>query len=112
MITTDLTSGRCPHEWTTLTLRRTRGRVVGAPLLLACDVQFLLALALVALPIPGLVFEANTTTVLDRRDGWFSLKLGSSPGPMISDYITHEAGFQCRTYGIHVGQDDRLTFLG
>ncbi|GGJ49271.1 dTDP-4-dehydrorhamnose 3,5-epimerase family protein [Pseudomonas avellanae] len=36
----------------------------------------------------------------------------SSPGPLISDFVTHEKDFHYSTYGIHVGQDDRLTFMG
>lgn len=35
-----------------------------------------------------------------------------SNGPGITDYVTHEKDFTYSTYGIHVGQDDRLTFFG
>lgn len=64
------------------------------------------------LPISGLCFESNNTTTLDSSGGWFSTKIASSRGPLISDFVTHEPGFSYSTYGIHVGQDDRLTFLG
>ncbi|GAA4660854.1 dTDP-4-dehydrorhamnose 3,5-epimerase family protein [Bartonella pachyuromydis] len=36
----------------------------------------------------------------------------SSEGPLISDFVTHESSFNYSTYGIHIGQDDRLTFMG
>lgn len=62
--------------------------------------------------ITGLRFEENTLLPISRRSGIFSCKLISSPGPMVSDFVTHEADFQYGTYGIHVGQDDRLTFMG
>lgn len=65
-----------------------------------------------ATTIDGLAFEPNITVPLDDAHGWFSHKLSSSPGPLISDFVTHEAGFTYGTYGIHVGQDDRLTFMG
>ncbi|MFJ5552158.1 hypothetical protein [Streptomyces sp. NPDC093225] len=35
-----------------------------------------------------------------------------SEGPGITDYVTHQKDFTYSTYGIHVGQDDRLTFFG
>lgn len=35
-----------------------------------------------------------------------------SPGTGVTDYVTHEADFEYSTFGIHIGQDDRLTFLG
>lgn len=59
------------------------------------------------LPIEGLTFQKNTTTQTENI-----LKVPSSPGPLISDFVTHEQGFQYTSYGIHVGQVDRLTFLG
>lgn len=35
-----------------------------------------------------------------------------SSGSGVTDYVTHETDFSYSTYGIHIGQDDRLTFLG
>lgn len=62
--------------------------------------------------ITGLRFEENSLHIIPSSSGIFSSKLISSPGPMVSDFVTHEADFQYGTYGIHVGQDDRLTFMG
>jgi hypothetical protein len=62
--------------------------------------------------IDGLQFESNRTVTLDRSHGWFARKVPSSDGPLISDFVTHEREFRYGTYGIHVGQDDRLTFMG
>ena len=62
--------------------------------------------------IAGLRFEPNNFIPLHPGSGVFAQKLLSSPGPMISDFVTHEKGFNYSTYGIHVGQDDRLTFMG
>lgn len=62
--------------------------------------------------IGGLKFEANQSSAITNASGPFQLKLISSAGPMISDFVTHESGFHYSTYGIHVGQDDRLTFMG
>src|SRR3954454_12096135 len=64
------------------------------------------------LEIEGLCFEENCLHPINGPQGWFEWKLSSSPGPLISDFVTHEQGFQSSTYGIHVGQDDRLTFMG
>lgn len=65
-----------------------------------------------AFDIEGLRFEKNPLETLPTQAGWFSEKLCSSPGPLVSDFVTHEAAFEYSTYGIHVGQDDRLTFMG
>ncbi|MBP5088827.1 dTDP-4-dehydrorhamnose 3,5-epimerase family protein [Pseudomonas chlororaphis] len=62
--------------------------------------------------IPGLRFEKNSVSNTYAGNGWFSRKLMSSKGPLISDFVTHEPDFSYSTYGIHVGQDDRLTFMG
>lgn len=61
--------------------------------------------------IDGLKFESNSVIDLDLPQGWFSKKLLSSPGPLISDFVTHEEHFAYGSYGIHVSQDDRLTFM-
>ncbi len=64
------------------------------------------------LGITGLRFVANRITDLRAPSTLFSLKLSSSEGPLISDFVTHEEAFKYSTYGIHVGQIDRLTFMG
>lgn len=64
------------------------------------------------LAIPGLEFHENVLTPLGESSSWFSLKVCSSPGPLVSDFVTHGPEFEYSTYGIHVGQDDRLTFFG
>lgn len=62
--------------------------------------------------IDGLRFESNSVAEIGESRGWFTKKLMSSEGPLISDFVTHESSFHYSTYGIHVGQDDRLTFMG
>jgi dTDP-4-dehydrorhamnose 3,5-epimerase-like enzyme len=68
-----------------------------------CDARF---------GIDGLQFEPNVVQDIVGPSGWFTKKLMSSEGPLISDFVTHEATFRYSTYGIHIGQDDRLTFMG
>ena len=65
-----------------------------------------------ALGIDGLRFEANSARSLTPLANWFDLKVNSSPGPLVSDFVTHGPEFEYSTLGIHVGQDDRLTFFG
>ncbi|MDF5832333.1 dTDP-4-dehydrorhamnose 3,5-epimerase family protein [Pseudomonas syringae] len=62
--------------------------------------------------IEGLQFEPNLTLLAKSPTSFCHKKLISSPGPLISDFVTHEKNFHYSTYGIHVGQDDRLTFMG
>lgn len=69
----------------------------------SCEIKF---------AIEGLRFEKNLIREMDGPIGWFTRKLLSSDGPLVSDFVTHEASFSYSTYGIHVGQDDRLTFMG
>jgi len=64
------------------------------------------------LSIHGLEFLENLVTPLGDLGSWFSLKVCSSPGPLVSDFVTHGPEFEYSTLGIHVGQDDRLTFFG
>lgn len=64
------------------------------------------------LGIDGLRFEPNNVQHLPHSECWFSKKILSSDGPLISDFVTHEQEFRYGTYGIHIGQDDRLTFFG
>ncbi len=61
------------------------------------------------LPIPGLEFQRNTFFQGGSRA---TSKLSSSIGPLVSDFVTHQPDFKYDAYGIHVGQDDRLTFFG
>lgn len=64
------------------------------------------------LSISGLEFCENLVTSIAGAQSWFSLKVCSSPGPLVSDFVTHGPEFEYSTLGIHVGQDDRLTFFG
>jgi dTDP-4-dehydrorhamnose 3,5-epimerase-like enzyme len=64
------------------------------------------------LGIEGLRFAENSAVALDVDPGWFDLKVRSSPGPLVSDFVTHGPEFAYSTSGIHIGQDDRLTFFG
>lgn len=59
-------------------------------------------------PIAGLEFQTNT--LFRDRKGNIS-KLASSKGPLVSDFVTHQSDFKYDVYGIHIGQDDRLTFF-
>ncbi len=61
--------------------------------------------------IEGLRFEPNIARPLSSERGWFDMKVNSSPGPLVSDFVTHGPHFEYSTLGIHVGQDDRLTFF-
>jgi len=63
------------------------------------------------LGIEGLRFEPNVARPLSSERGWFDMKVNSSPGPLVSDFVTHGPHFEYSTLGIHVGQDDRLTFF-
>jgi dTDP-4-dehydrorhamnose 3,5-epimerase len=40
------------------------------------------------------------------------LTVVASEGPGMSDVVTHDASFTYATYGVHIGQTDRLTFFG
>ena len=61
-------------------------------------------------PIEGLKVEQNCC-VDEQFVGDIKIsKTASSCGPLISDYVTHEKAFLYGTYGIHIGQDDRLFF--
>ncbi len=62
--------------------------------------------------IAGLQFEPNNIVNLSSERQAFLYKICSSSGPLISDFVTHEQDFTYSTFGIHVGQDDRLTFMG
>jgi dTDP-4-dehydrorhamnose 3,5-epimerase-like enzyme len=64
------------------------------------------------LAIPGLEFCENLVAFLGDSQTWFSSKVCSSPGPLVSDFVTHGPEFEYSTLGIHIGQDDRLTFFG
>ena len=62
------------------------------------------------LGIDGVKFERNNWNICSSGAN-AHIKLSSSEGPQISDFVTHERGFEYSTAGIHIGQDDRLTFL-
>jgi dTDP-4-dehydrorhamnose 3,5-epimerase-like enzyme len=64
------------------------------------------------LDLPGLRFTKNVVRKLSEGTDWFSAKVSSSPGPLVSDFVTHGPTFEYSTFGIHIGQDDRLTFFG
>lgn len=64
------------------------------------------------LAIDGLCFERNTIAASQPNHSRFSHKIISSPGPLVSDFVTHGPDFEYTTYGIHIGQEDRLTFFG
>ena len=66
-----------------------------------------------SLPISGVKFEPNICyESANISNDIFVRKLITSPGPYISDYVTHQNDFKYTTLGIHVGQTDRLTFMG
>ena len=62
-------------------------------------------------PIEGAHFQPSCTQTLSGENGTRRV-VRISEGPGIADYVTHEQDFQYSTFGIHVGQDDRLTFFG
>lgn len=61
--------------------------------------------------LPGARLETTNVTDGDTATGVVRVTRVSN-GPGITDYVTHEKEFTYSTYGIHVGQDDRLTFFG
>ncbi|MFF6954729.1 hypothetical protein ACFZAD_39785 [Streptomyces iakyrus] len=61
--------------------------------------------------LPGVRLETTNTTDGDRTYGVARI-IRITNGPGITDYVTHEKDFAYSTFGIHVGQDDRLTFFG
>ena len=63
--------------------------------------------------IGGVTFEPTHSQDLDVNAGYGAIRvIRPSEGPGITDYVTHQADFEYSTFGIHVGQDDRLTFFG
>lgn len=62
-------------------------------------------------PIPGVRLEPANAVAGDGTGGVVTVARITT-GPGITDYVTHEATFRYSTFGIHVGQDDRLTFFG
>ena len=64
-------------------------------------------------PIPGVRFLPTNCASLNRDSGYgAAYVIRPSEGPGITDFVTHQPDFAYGTYGIHVGQDDRLTFFG
>ncbi|MEU9418164.1 hypothetical protein [Streptomyces sp. NPDC048272] len=62
-------------------------------------------------PLPGVQLRQNNVSTGDGTTAVVSVTRISN-GPGITDYVTHEQDFAYSTFGIHVGQDDRLTFFG
>ncbi len=58
--------------------------------------------------ISGLYWEQN---VHSETSGGFE-RVQKSAGPGVTDLVTHEPNFAYHHYGIHIGQNDRLTFFG
>jgi dTDP-4-dehydrorhamnose 3,5-epimerase len=64
-------------------------------------------------PIVGVKFEPANWWRLDRQAGCGAAGvIRPSDGSGVTDYVTHQADFSYSPFGVHVGQDDRLTFLG
>ncbi|MBE1593908.1 hypothetical protein [Streptomyces stelliscabiei] len=61
--------------------------------------------------LPGARLETTNVSESDGTNGVVRVTRISN-GPGITDYVTHEKDFAYSAYGIHVGQDDRLTFFG
>ncbi|MFJ3633274.1 hypothetical protein [Streptomyces sp. NPDC090112] len=61
--------------------------------------------------LPGARLETTNVTESDGTNGVVRVTR-ISEGPGITDYVTHEKDFAYSAFGIHVGQDDRLTFFG
>ncbi|WP_331734446.1 MULTISPECIES: hypothetical protein [unclassified Streptomyces] len=61
--------------------------------------------------LPGARLEATNVSESDGTNGVVRVTRISN-GPGITDYVTHEKDFAYSAYGIHIGQDDRLTFFG
>ncbi|MET9607011.1 hypothetical protein ABZZ17_18320 [Streptomyces sp. NPDC006512] len=61
--------------------------------------------------LPGARLETTNVSESDGTNGVVRVTRISN-GPGITDYVTHEKDFTYSSYGIHVGQDDRLTFFG
>lgn len=62
-------------------------------------------------PLPGARLEPASVEKASGPNGLVAVTR-ISRGPGITDYVTHEPTFQYSSYGIHVSQDDRLTFFG
>jgi dTDP-4-dehydrorhamnose 3,5-epimerase-like enzyme len=59
--------------------------------------------------IDGLWFEPNYRSVRDVG-GLSERTVFSNPGTIVGHFVTHAADFTYDTFGVHVGQIDRLTF--
>lgn len=61
-------------------------------------------------PIEGLRFEENLLLTREIEGGGRERKIISNDGGCIHHYVTHDSNFEYDTFGIHLGQEDRLTF--
>jgi dTDP-4-dehydrorhamnose 3,5-epimerase len=57
--------------------------------------------------ISGLYWEENETTKSSNK-----ISFKRRHDSYIVDFVTHDSEFRYSQYGIHIGQDDRLTFFG
>ncbi len=60
--------------------------------------------------IDGLGFERNYVSSGEIEDGLVETNIFSNPGTIVGHFVTHAPDFRYSTFGIHVGQRDRLTF--
>ena len=61
-------------------------------------------------PISGLGFERNHLLHRTTPDSSLETHVYSNPGSVVGHFITHSSTFSYWTFGVHVGQLDRLTF--
>lgn len=61
--------------------------------------------------IDGLCFESNEVLKKSTDGLYIDKKLLPSNHRLPADFITHSEDFSYPTYGIHIGQKDRLTFI-
>ncbi|GGY22530.1 hypothetical protein [Paludibacterium paludis] len=64
----------------------------------------------VATVIDGLGFASNYLLEHQSPEIHPETKILSNPGSIVGHFVTHGAGFRYSTFGVHVGQVDRLTF--
>lgn len=59
----------------------------------------------ISFDIEGVKFEPNVVFFKrEKSDDICRVKFASSPGPLISDFVTHQANFKYATAGIHVSK--------
>nr|WP_202481502.1 hypothetical protein [Streptomyces sp. SID5594] len=62
-------------------------------------------------PLPGVRLESTNVIEGDGANGVACITRITT-GPGVTDYVTHEQECTYSTFGIHVGQGDRLAFFG